>query len=119
MKQLDIVVPHKKLSRVNEILRHHKVGGLMFYEIKGRGRAEREPSSLQIDTYSTGERYIPEYGSRTKVEVIVPDSLAKPIIEDVLNTVSTGSSSDGKIFVKDISEVFDIGAKQIGEIAAS
>jgi nitrogen regulatory protein P-II 1 len=43
MKQLDIVIPHERLSDVNRILYNHKVGGMMYYDIKGRGRVEREP----------------------------------------------------------------------------
>jgi len=62
-------------------------------------------------------RYIPKFGSRTKVEVLVPDSIAKPIIYDVLKLISTGSASDGKIFVYDVAEAYDIGSKQTGDNA--
>ncbi len=57
-------------------------------------------------------KYIPEFGSRTKIEVLVPDAVAKSIIDDVLKQVSTGSASDGKIFVYDVAEAYDIGSKQ-------
>ena len=57
-------------------------------------------------------RYIPEFGSRTKIEVLVPDPAAKSIIDDVLKHVSTGSASVGKIFVYDVAEAYDIGSKQ-------
>jgi nitrogen regulatory protein PII len=39
------------------------------------------------------------------------------MIDDIIKTLSTGSASDSKVFVKDISEAYDIGAKQIGEVA--
>ena len=41
---------------------------------------------------------------RDKIEVIV----AKRTIDDVLNDVSTGSSYDGKVFVTEIAESYDI-----------
>ena len=44
MKRLDLIIPHERLEEVNEILHKHKVGGMSFYDIKGRGRAKREPS---------------------------------------------------------------------------
>ena len=47
----------------------------------------------------------------------VPDSLAKQIIDDLLGSLSTGSVSDGKIFVKDVAEAYDIGSKQTGDDA--
>ena len=62
-------------------------------------------------------RYIPEFGSRTKIEVLISDSLIKSIIGDVLKLISTGSASDGKIFVYDVAEAYDIGSKQTGDKA--
>jgi nitrogen regulatory protein P-II 1 len=121
MKQLDIVVPHERLSDVNRILYNHKVGGMMYYDIKGRGRVERKPTEERVSAeaggYTTGRRYIPEFGTRTKVEVLVSDSQYKQIVDEILKTVSTGSAADGKIFVKDISEAYDIGSKQSGDSA--
>jgi nitrogen regulatory protein P-II 1 len=121
MKQLDIIVPHERLSDVNQILYDHKVGGMLYYDIKGRGRAERpvrvERLSTEAGGYSTGKRYVPEFGTRTKIEVLVSESTYKPLIEEIIKTVSTGSAADGKIFVKDISEAYDIGTKQSGDPA--
>ena len=42
---------------------------------------------------------VPEFSSRTKIEVIVSDVLAKQIIDDIKN-LSKGSASDGKVFIK-------------------
>jgi nitrogen regulatory protein PII len=39
------------------------------------------------------------------------------LVEEIIKTVSTGSAADGKIFVKDISEAYDIGSKQTGNPA--
>ena len=43
---------------------------------------------------------------------MVPDSLSKLIVDEIIKSISTGSDSDVKIFVKDISEVYDIGSRQ-------
>ena len=117
MKQLDIIIPHERLDEVNKILYTRKVGGMLFYDIKGRGKAKREPVPETVRAYRTGRTYVPEFGTRTKIEVLVPDSVAQQIVQDVLESLSTGAASDGKIFVKDISEAYDIGSKQSGEIA--
>lgn len=119
MKELSIVIPHERLNDVNSILYKHKVGGMYFFEISGRGRAEREEVEHRtIEGYKTGKRYVPEFGTRTMVQVIVPDSLEKTLISEIINGVSTGSAGDGKIFVKDIAETYDIGSKEVGEKAA-
>jgi len=118
MKQIDIVFPHERLNEVNDILYKHKVGGLSFYDIKGRGRVTHKPvAERTAGGYQTGRTYVPEFGTRTKLEVLVPDSLAKQIIDDLLGNLSTGSVSDGKIFVKDVTEAYDIGSKQSGDAA--
>jgi nitrogen regulatory protein P-II 1 len=113
VKRLDLLIPHERLHEVNELLRNHKVGGLTSYDIKGRGRARNDPIAIGRGVM----RYIPEFGSRTKIEVLVPDSIVKAIIDDVLKLISTGSASDGKIFVYDVAEAYDIGSKQTGDNA--
>ena len=108
-----MIIPQERLAEVNEILHRHKVGGMTFYDIKGRGRAKREPVSVGRGVM----RYVPEFGFRTKIEVLVSDSLAKEIVADLLKEISTGSASDGKIFVYDVAQAFDIGSKEEGDAA--
>jgi nitrogen regulatory protein P-II 1 len=117
VKQIDIIIPHKRLSEVNGILYKHKVGGVSFYDIKGRGRAEQKAVPVRVQGYATGRTRVPKFGTRTKLEVLVPDSVVKLVIHDLLSALSTGSDSDGKIFVKDITEAYDIGSKQSGDVA--
>jgi hypothetical protein len=51
------------------------------YEIAGRGRAERQPVEDRLTAeaggYTTDGTYVPDFGTRTKIEAIVSDSLAK------------------------------------------
>jgi nitrogen regulatory protein P-II 1 len=112
MKRLDIIIPHERLVEVNELLHKHKVGGLTFYDVKGRGQSKSEP----VQSGRGVIRQVPEFGTRTKIEVLCADSQAKPIIDDLVKTVSTGSASDGKIFVYDVSEAYDIGTKKSGDV---
>ncbi|MEO9321036.1 MAG: P-II family nitrogen regulator [Nitrososphaera sp.] len=113
MKRLDLIIPHERLTEVNELLHRHKVGGMTFYDVKGRGRAKREPVSVGRGVM----RYVPEFSFRTKIEVLVQDSVAQEIIKDVLKVITTGSASDGKIFVYDVAEAYDIGSGETGDVA--
>ena len=113
MKRLDLIIAHESLIEVNEILHKHKVGGMTFYDIKGRGRTKYEPIAAGRGVM----RYVPEFGSRTKMEVIVSDNMLKPIIDDMLKALSRSSSPDGKIFVYDVAEAYDIQTKETGDIA--
>lgn len=119
MKELDIIIPHEKLNEINSILYKHKVGGMFYFGISGRGRAERsEVEHRTAEGYSTGRRYVPEFGSRTMVQVLIPDSMEKNLISEIMEKTSTGSAGDGKIFVKDVTGAYDIGSKEAGDKAA-
>ena len=119
MKELDIIIPRERLNEINSILYKHKVGGMYFFEISGRGRAERQSvEATTTEGYRTGKRYVPEFGGRTMVQVLVPDSMEKVLISDIMNGLSTGSAGDGKIFVKDVTGTYDIGSKEAGDKAA-
>ena len=113
MKRLDIIILYERLQEVNDIFHKHKVGGMTFYDVNGRGRSKREPVSVGRGLM----RYVPEFGSRIKIEVIVSDSLAKPIIDNIINVINTGSDYDGKIFFYDVAEAYDIGTKETGNSA--
>jgi nitrogen regulatory protein P-II 1 len=113
MKKLGIIIPHERLQEVNDILHKHKVGGMTFYDIKGRGRSKEESAAVGRGVV----RYVPEFVSRMKIEVLVRDSQAKPIIDDILDVISTGSHYDGKIFVYYVTEAYDIGTNQTSNSA--
>ena len=65
MKRLDIIIPHERVGEVNEVLHKHNVGGMTFYDIKGRGRSKNEPIYVGTGVM----KYVPEFGLGTKVEV--------------------------------------------------
>jgi nitrogen regulatory protein P-II 1 len=119
VKELSIIIPRDRLGDVNSVLYKHKVGGMYFFEIAGRGRAERQAiEAATVEGYRTGKKYVPEFGTRTMVQVTVPDSIEKVLVPDIMDKLSTGSAGDGKIFVKDITGAYDIGSKESGEKVA-
>jgi len=119
MKELDIIVPHERLNDVNGILHKHNLEAYILARLQDGVAQRGEVEQLVApDRYKTGERYIPEFGSRTKITVIVPDSMEKQLTDEIIGAISTGSAGNGKIFVKDISGAYDIGSKQSGEKAA-
>jgi nitrogen regulatory protein PII len=113
MKEIDVIFRHERLPIVNELLYKHKVA-FLFYDINGRAHEKREPIPEIISNeapYATGRKLIPHFVNGIKLEIIVPDPMAEPIVDDLITTLSTGSESDGRIFVKDISTGYDIGSK--------
>ena len=104
IKRLYLLITHEHLLKFNEILHKHKIGGMTFYDVRGRGRTDLEP----VEAGRGIMRIVPEFSSRTKIEVIVPDSLVKSIVHEILKVLRKASSPSGKIFVSDITEAYDI-----------
>ena len=42
MRKIDIIIAHEWLIEINEIIHKHKLGGMTFYNIKGRGRLKTD-----------------------------------------------------------------------------
>ncbi len=117
MKEISLFILRDDLERVTEILRKHNVGGITFYEINGAGRTKRDAVPEMVRAYMTGRMITPDYAKRTKVETIVSDSLVNQIIDDILNNLGqhAGNEAHGMIFIKDVSDAYEIGTKQRGE----
>ncbi len=112
MKRLDVIIHHEQVGKVSDSLRKNDVGGLPFCEIRGRGRSKYAPEHVGTGVME----YTPDFGPWMKIEVLVADSKVKQIVDDLLQAISRGPTSDGKIFIYDVAEAIDIGTKRTGDI---
>ncbi|WP_100182412.1 P-II family nitrogen regulator [Candidatus Nitrosotenuis aquarius] len=110
MKRIEAVIPSNRLNLVVSAIEESGVTGITTIEAKGRGKGAR-PSLRSSRGTST---QIAEYNSLATIITIVEDSRVDQIISAILNTASTGSSGDGKIFVSTIDDVIDIQTKKKG-----
>ena len=119
MKEISIFIRTEDLAQVTEILKKHNVGGISFYDINGAGRTKRNAIPEMVRSYMTGRIVTPDYVKRTKVETIVPDPSMNQIVEDVLNNLNPGKEAHGMIFIKDVTDAYEIGTRQRGEAVLS
>jgi nitrogen regulatory protein P-II 1 len=119
MKEISIFIRTDDLAEITGILNKHNVGGLSFYDVRGAGRMKREAVPEMVRSYMTGRMITPDYEKRTKVETIVPDSAMNPIVDDLINNFNPKTGANGMIFVKDVSDAYEIGTKQRGEAVLS
>jgi nitrogen regulatory protein P-II 1 len=119
VKELSIYLFIEAVPTATEILRKHGVGGLAYYEIHCAGRTKRhEIPELVFQggrAYPTGRRIIPAFEKRAKIETFVPDSSAEEIINDLIGRIGSEYEPSGMVFVKEVSEAYEIGSKQCGE----
>lgn len=113
MKRIEAIIAAEKVSAVNEALKKAGVGGTTVMDAKGRGKGEKP----QVQTGRGTRRLAAEFSVRANVITVVEDSEVEKVIKTVLDTVSTGSAGDGKIFVSSISDAIDIGTKKHGQAA--
>ncbi|MFL6382507.1 MAG: P-II family nitrogen regulator [Nitrososphaeraceae archaeon] len=120
MKEISIYIRKDDLAQVTEILRKHNVGGISFYEIDGAGRTRRDAVPEMVRSYMTGRTITPEYIKRTKIETVVTDSAMNQIVDDILNALRPhGQEAHGMIFIKDVSDAYEIGTRERGEAVLS
>jgi nitrogen regulatory protein P-II 1 len=104
LKKIELIISHEHFLEVSELLRKHKIDGMTFYGVKGRGRSRQE----EVSAGRGIARTVPEFIAGTKIELVVEDSVVQSIIADVRAILSKGSFPFGKIFVSEIVEVHDI-----------
>lgn len=117
MKEISIYILTEDLAKVLEILKKHNVGGIAFYEVIGAGRVAREAVPEMVRSYMTGRTVTHEHEKRTKVETIVSDSEANPILDEISNSLGQHAENKarGMMFIKDVSHAHEIGTNQRGE----
>jgi nitrogen regulatory protein PII len=104
MKGLIFYIRNNDFASLCQILQQNNVEGISHFDINGRGKLKREEVEQMTEVYRTGKKFIPEFTSRKRVEVVVNDSNSHKIIEDVKNSAEI----QGKVFVYDISESIDL-----------
>jgi nitrogen regulatory protein P-II 1 len=113
MKKIEAVVPSARLERAFASLRELDLGGLTYYDSKGRGQIPRP----EIHSGRGTGTYRPEFNVNATIVIVTKDSLAGKVVEKLLESTSTGLAGEGKIFVSDVEDVVDIGSKKRGETA--
>lgn len=68
-----------------------------------------------VRMYQTGRMITPETEKRTKVEVLVPDSVADSIVQELIKSIGSESEPGGLVFVTDVSNAHLLGTSRSGE----
>lgn len=108
MKKIEAVVRHFKLEEVKEALIEAGVQGMTVTEVRGFGRQKGHKEQYR------GAEYTVDFLPKVKLEVIVADDQAKPVIEAIVRTARTGQIGDGKIFITDLAETVRIRTGESG-----
>lgn len=113
MKKIEAVFPSTRLIRAFDALEKEEIGGLTYFESKGRGQLPRPMLASSRGTST----FTPEFNANSTMLVVVRDSLVDKVVNTILEATSTGLAGEGKIFISDVDDAIDIGSKARGESA--
>lgn len=91
-----------KLEDVGDALKEVGVTGMSVADISGFGR-----QSGQTEVYR-GAEYEVDYVPKKRLEILVPDELAAPVVEALERSARTGEIGDGKVAVLAVEDVVRI-----------
>jgi nitrogen regulatory protein PII len=112
MKMIEAIIKPFKLDEVKDALSALGVSGLTITpETRGFGRQKGQVELLH------GAEVIISFIPKVKIEVIVADSMAEPVISAIREKSRTGSIGDGKIFVTRLDDVVRVRTGEHGSAA--
>jgi nitrogen regulatory protein P-II 1 len=111
MKKIEAIIQEDKLSSVVNALKISEVGGVTIMLSRGIGAGERP----MVQGARGTAKFEAAYNKIATIMTVVDDSKIDPVITAIMNAASTGKAGDGKIFITNVEEAFDIATKQSGK----
>jgi nitrogen regulatory protein PII len=102
MKLIKCIIQPHKLDDVKEALTGVQVHGMTVSEVKGFGRQKGHTELYR------GAEYTVDFVPKTEIEVVVPDSMVKSVLDAVTKAARSGKVGDGKIFVMSVDQAVRI-----------
>lgn len=110
MKEIKAIIQPFMLNKVCDALRQIPgLPGLTVSQVVGWGKARADQAKDTVQEAGC------TFARKTKVEIVVPDALADQVVAAIAQAAHTGNVGDGKIFVRDLSDVVKIRTGERGE----
>jgi nitrogen regulatory protein P-II 1 len=108
MKRIDAMIQNMKRGVVIDAILKAGASGVTVAETRGRGAGERPTVGKARGT----AMYVAEYNRTDTVTTIVDDSKVNDVVQAIIKAAHTGSKGDGKVFVSEVVEAYDIATKE-------
>ncbi len=110
MKRIEAIIQADKLSNVVDSLKAVGVGGVTATQSRGVGSGQRPVIQGSRGT----AKHEAEFNMLNTVITIVDDSKVGAVVSAIIDAAHTGNRGDGKIFITNVEEAFDIATKESG-----
>lgn len=111
MKRIEAIIRTSRLEDVKQALEDAGMKGITCESVRGYGR------QLGQTEHFSGSNYALNLVPKTRIEVVVPDSLLEDALAAILDSAATGEMGDGKIFVTEVIEAIRVRTGERGEAA--
>ena len=102
MKLVKCIIRPNKVDDVREALEKASVSGMTITEVRGHGRQKGHKAVYR------GREYDVSLLPKTMIEMVVPEELVDDVISVVMKSARTGDVGDGRIWVMNIEEGYNI-----------
>jgi nitrogen regulatory protein PII len=102
MKLVKCIIRPNKVDDVREALEKASVAGMTITEVRGHGRQKGHKAVYR------GREYDVSLLPKTMIEMAVPEELVDEVIAVILTAARTGDIGDGRIWVLNIEEGYNI-----------
>lgn len=113
MKKIEAIIKPFRLESVRDALTALGVQGMTITEVKGFGRQKGHTELYR------GAEYTVDFLPKMKIEIVVPDAMVQPVINEIMHAAKTGKIGDGKILVMPVENAIRIRTGEEGESAVS
>lgn len=111
MTKVEAVIQNSKLDAVKTALQDVGVEGMTVIEVRGHGRQKGHTEVYR------GREYSIDLIPKTKLEMVLPDTLVEKAVEAIKAAARTGKIGDGKIFTLDLDSALRVRTGETGESA--
>ncbi len=109
MTKIEAIIRTSKLEEVKGALHEIGVEGMTVLEVRGHGRQKGHTE------FYRGQEYTVDLIPKTKLELVLTDTLADKAVHAIMNAARTGKIGDGKIFLSRVDDVIRIRNEERGE----
>jgi nitrogen regulatory protein P-II 1 len=113
MKRIEAIIRPEKLEILKARLEEIGYPGLMVTEIRGHGKQGGVVHQFR------GTEYKSAFLPKIKLEIVVPDSQVKKLIDGISEVCKSGAVGDGKVFVTAVENAVRIRTGESGDSAVS
>src|SRR5205809_7079289 len=102
MMKLEAIIQPSRFESVKDALREVGIEGMTVLEVRGHGRQKGHTEVYR------GREYSVDLIPKTKLEMVLPDTLVEKAEQAIVNAARTGKIGDGKIFRSRVDEAIRI-----------